>query len=68
MRNTRAILVYLIAVFIGAAIIAPLVWKAVFSDAPTFGFLNFLQSHDDYHRYFSRSLLLIALMGLGVLA
>ena len=68
MRNTRAILVYLIAVFIGAAIAAPLVWKAVFSDAPIFGFLNFLESHDDYYRYFNRCLLLLALLGLGILA
>ena len=68
MRNAGAILIYLVAVFMGAAILAPLVWKAVFSDAPIFGFLSFLQSHDDYHRYFSRSLLLIALLGLGFLA
>ncbi|SVD04358.1 uncharacterized protein METZ01_LOCUS357212, partial [marine metagenome] len=68
MRNAGAILIYLIAVFIGAAILAPLIWMAVFSDAPIFGFLSFLQSHDDYHRYFSRSLLFFALLGLGVLA
>lgn len=68
MRNTRAILVYLVAVFFGAAILAPLAWKAVFSDAPIFAFLNFLESHDDYHRYFNRCLLLFALAGLMALA
>ena len=68
MRNVRAILVYLVAVFFGAAILAPLAWKAVFSDAPIFAFLNFLESHDDYHRYFNRCLLLLALLGLGILA
>ena len=46
---------------------APVAWLAVFSDAPALSFLNFLESHDDFHRYFNRCLLLLALVGLGLL-
>lgn len=67
MRNTAAIAVYLLIVFIGAAAMAPVAWMAVFSDAPALSFLNFLESHDDFHRYFNRCLLLMALVGVGLL-
>ena len=66
-RNTAAIAVYLLIVFIGAAIMAPVAWMAVFSDAPALSFLNFLESHDDFHRYFNRCLMLLALIGLSIL-
>ena len=46
---------------------APVAWMAVFSDAPVLSFLNFLESHDDFHRYFNRCLMLLALVGLGLL-
>ena len=45
---------------------APVAWMAVFSDAPVLS-LNFLESHDDFHRYFNRCLMLLALVGLGLL-
>jgi len=66
-RNTAAIAVYLLIVFIGAAAMAPVAWMAVFSNAPALSFLNFLESHDDFHRYFNRCLMLLALIGLGLL-
>ena len=50
--------------FLGAALLSPLAWKAVFSD---WSFLPFLKEHDDFHRYFNRCLLGLALLGLGVL-
>ncbi|MCH2602453.1 MAG: CPBP family intramembrane metalloprotease [Pedosphaera sp.] len=40
---------------------------AVFSDTPVLSFLNFLESHDDFHRYFNRCLMLLALVGLSLL-
>lgn len=46
---------------------APLAWKGVFSDAPALSFLNFLESHDDFHRYFNRCLMFLALAGLFLL-
>ena len=67
MRNTVAILIYIIGVFIGAAIISPIVWMGVFSDIPLLSFLNFLESHDDFHRYYNRCLMLLALSGLCIL-
>ena len=67
MRNTVAIFVYIIGVFAGAALIAPVVWMGVFSDAPLLNFLNFLESHDDFHRYYNRCLMLLGLSGLWVL-
>ena len=63
-RNVVAIAVYLIAVFAGAALMAPFAWKAVFAD---WAFLTFLQDHDDFHRYFNRCLMLLAIGGLVVL-
>ena len=66
-RNTATIAVYLLIVFIGAAAMAPVAWMAVFSDTPVLSFLNFLESHDDFHRYFNRCLMLLALVGLGLL-
>ena len=46
---------------------APVAWMAVFSDTPVLSFLNFLESHDDFHRYFNRCLMLLALVGLSLL-
>jgi len=60
-RNVAAIAVYLVAVFAGAALLAPFAWQAVFAD---WAFLGFLKEHDDFHRYFNRCLMLIALGGL----
>ena len=67
MRNTLAIFIYIIGVFIGAAIISPIIWMGVFSDAPLLSFLNFLESHDDFHRYYNRCLMLLAISGLWIL-
>ena len=64
LRHTVAILIYVACVFFGAALLSPLAWKAVFSD---WAFLTFLNEHDDFHRYFNRCLLGLALLGLGVL-
>ena len=64
LRHTVAILIYLTCVFLGAALLSPLAWKAVFSD---WAFLQFLNDHDDFHRYFNRCLLGLALLGLGLL-
>ena len=68
MRNVTAILILLVAVFAGAALLAPLAWMAV---APTdteggLRILKCLKEHDDFHRYFSRSLLFTALLGLAI--
>ena len=63
-RNVAAITVYLITVFAGAALLAPFAWQAVFAD---WAFLGFLKEHDDFHRYFNRCLMLIAIGGLVVL-
>ena len=67
MRNTAAIFIYIIGAFAGAALIAPVVWMGVFSDSPPLRFLNFLESHDDFHRYFNRCLMLLSLSGLWIL-
>ena len=67
MRNTVTIFIYILGVFIGAAILAPLVWMGVFSEAPILGFLNFLESQVDFHRYFNRCLMLLGLSGLWIL-
>ena len=64
LRHTVAILIYVACVFLGAALLSPFAWKAVFSD---WAFLSFLNEHDDFHRYFNRCLLGLALLGLGVL-
>ncbi len=64
LRHTIAIAIYLVCVFVGAALLAPFAWKAVFSD---WAFLKFLNEHDDFHRYFNRCLLALALLGLGLL-
>ena len=63
-RNVVAIAIYLVAVFAGAALMAPFAWKAVFAD---WAFLGFLSDHDDFHRYFNRCLMLLAIGGLVVL-
>ena len=67
MRNTAAIFIYIIAAFLGAALIAPVIWMGVFSNAPALSFLNFLESHDDFHRYYNRCLMLLSLSGLWIL-
>lgn len=67
MRNTIAIFIYIIAVFFGAALLAPIIWMGVFSDAPILSFLNFLESHDDFHRYYNRCLMILSLSGLWIL-
>jgi len=67
-RNVTTILALLVAVFAGAALLAPLAWMAVAPNDPSggIGLLKFLKTHDDFHRYFSRCLLLLALIGLAV--
>ncbi len=78
MRHTKAIAIYLAAVFLGAALLAPLLWTAV-SPSPDkpkqehltnnqgVGFLKFLKSHNDFHRYVKRCMEGLALLGLCLL-
>jgi membrane protease YdiL (CAAX protease family) len=67
-RNVAAMLILLVAVFAGAALLAPLAWMAVAPGEPELGlgFLKFLKAHDDFHRYFTRLLLFLALLGLAI--
>lgn len=59
MKPIRALLVYLTAVFAGAATIAPWVYRAVQAWAPGSGL-----AHQPFHRYVNRCLLGFALVGL----
>ena len=63
MRNVVIVAVYIIGVFLGSALLAPILWKLVFD----WSILPFLHEHDDFHRYFNRCLLLLAILGLAIL-
>jgi uncharacterized protein len=55
----RALVIYLAAVFLGAAAVAPWVWKLVQALAPGSGLAG-----QPFHRYVNRCLLVLALAGL----
>jgi membrane protease YdiL (CAAX protease family) len=63
MRPVRAILIYFIAIFAGSAVIAPAVYFVVDSFAGSSQFCNYLISKG-FHRFLTRSMMLIALIGL----
>jgi len=61
MRPLLNTLAYLVLAFPGGALLAPLAWIAVHGDlAP----LSFLNEHDDFHRFITRCIMIIALVGL----
>jgi len=60
MRPIRALLIYLAAVFIGGALLAPWLWHLARLGGPAFPSL----ARAPFHRYVDRSFLLIALAGL----
>src|SRR5690348_16648634 len=64
MRPLRALLIYIIAVFIGGALLAPPLYWLAQSFAHTFPKL----ADAPFHRYVNRSLMTIALLGLWPLA
>jgi membrane protease YdiL (CAAX protease family) len=61
MRPFLSTIGYLALVFPGGALLAPLAWFCVHgSPAP----LSFLNEHDDFHRYVTRCIMILALAGL----
>ncbi len=60
MRPIRALLIYLAAVFIGGALLAPWLWQLAQLGGPAFPHL----AHTAFHRYVDRSFQIIALLGL----
>lgn len=63
MRPVRAILIYFIAILVGSAIIAPPIYFIVDKFAESSQFCSYLISKG-FHRFLSRSMMLIALVGL----
>ncbi|MDA1272585.1 MAG: CPBP family intramembrane metalloprotease [Verrucomicrobia bacterium] len=63
MRPIRAILVYILSVFVGGALLAPWLYGAAQGLAQLSPSLQFL-AEKPFHRYVSRSLMLIAVAGL----
>ena len=64
MRSLRALVIYLVGVFIGGALLAPwLYWLAQIA-APSFPLL----ARTPFHRFVDRSLLILALTGLWPLS
>ena len=60
MRPVRSLLIYLAAVFIGGALLAPWVWQLAQLGGPLFSRL----AHTAFHRYVDRCMEIIALAGL----
>ena len=61
MRPLLNTLWYLVLTFPGGALLAPLAWVSVHGDnAP----LSFLNEHDDFHRFVTRCIMIVALIGL----
>jgi len=61
MRPLLNTLGYLALAFPGGALLAPLAWVAVHGDmAP----LSFLDEHDDFHRFVTRSIMIFAVLGM----
>ena len=63
MRTLRVLLVYLAFVFIGAALLSPLLYKLVHSLSNTYPWLEGLREQP-FHRYVNRCMLLLALLGM----
>jgi membrane protease YdiL (CAAX protease family) len=62
MQPLRALLVYLVWVFVGGALLAPWLYYAAGWAVPTLGWGSLAEV--PFHRYVSRSLLVLALLGL----
>ena len=60
MRPLRALVIYLVGVFLGGALLAPWLYWLVQTVAPSFP----LVAHAPFHRFMDRSLLILALAGL----
>jgi membrane protease YdiL (CAAX protease family) len=60
MRPLRALVIYLVAVFIGGPLLAPWLWRLAQFAAPVWPAL----AHAPFHRFVDRSFLIIALAGL----
>lgn len=60
MRPLRALGIYIAAVFLGGALLAPWIYWLVQAGAPTFPSL----SHEPFHRFVSRSMQVVAFAGL----
>ena len=60
MRALRALVIYVVFVFLGGALLAPWLYRLVQTVAPSFPLL----AHAPFHRFMDRSLLLLALAGL----
>jgi len=60
MRPVRALLIYLAAIFVGGALLAPWLWQLAQLGGPLFPHL----AHSAFHRYVDRSFQVIALAGL----
>lgn len=63
MSAARVLLVYLVAIFLGGALLAPWLWEAVQALAGNFPSLRHT-AEQPFHRYVNRCLLAIALLGL----
>ena len=55
---------YLVFAFVGGALLAPWAWWAVHGDVPALSFFDFLERHDDFHRYVNRCVLGLAILAL----
>src|SRR5271163_3446266 len=60
MRPIRALVIYLVAVFVGGSLLAPWLWRLAQMVAPAYPAL----AKAPFHRFVDRSFLLIALAGL----
>ncbi len=60
MRSLRALVIYLIVVFLGGALLAPWLWRLAQIAATVFPHL----ANSPFHRFLNRALLLLALAGL----
>ena len=59
MRPLRSLLVFLVVVFAGGALLAPLLYKTIHAIAPESAW-----AHNPFHRYVDRALLILALAGI----
>ena len=63
MRPARVLIIYIVLVFFGGALAAPWLYQAVQAAAPSFPALQTL-SHNPFHRFVHRSMLILAVAGL----
>ncbi len=59
MRPVRALVIYIVVIFIGGALLAPWLWQLAQWSAPSFPRL----AHAPFHRFLDRSFLILALAG-----